>query len=124
MVRYCLAAAERLKQAPGLPFRISKHAIAQEIGVVAFIYQRPQLLPETIAVLEEVSEGRDDLAVRRIKWATERLREEDLPPTGYWQILARASVNWRVVRRAPMVREALWVAAQEFGIWAGSLVDS
>lgn len=115
------AAAERLKQSPGLPFRVSKHALAQEIGVVAVIYQRPHLLPETIAVLEEVSEGVNDMAVRRIKWAAESLREENWIPTSFWQVLARANVQWKVISRAPIVRAALRNVMREFGISARKL---
>jgi hypothetical protein len=74
-------------------------------------------------VLEEVSEGPDELAVRRIQWAAERLREEKRPPSDYREILARASVKWRVVKRAPIVKAAILAAAREFGISYGKLND-
>jgi hypothetical protein len=117
------AAAERLKQAPGRPLRVSKFALAREIGEVAVIYKRPHYLPQTIAVLEEVSEGLDDWAVRRIQWAAESLREENQQPTSCWQILTRAVVTWKVVREAPIVKAAIRTAAREFGISDGKLDD-
>jgi len=104
-------AAERLRQAPGRPLRVSKFAIAQEIGEVAVIYKQAHQIPQTAAVLKEVSESLDDWAVRRIQWAAKNFHQENRQPAVCGQILARANVTWKRVGSVPIVKAAL-----EFGL--------
>lgn len=109
-------AAERLRQAPGRPLRVSKFAIAQEIGEVAVIYKQAHHIPKTTAVLKEVSESLDDWAVRRIQWAAKNFHQENRQPAVCGQILARANVTWKRVGVVPIVKAALRTAALEFGL--------
>ena len=105
--------AERLKQAPGRPVRVSKNSIALEIGVWTIISIQAHHLPLTQAVLEEVSESVDDWAARRIQWAAECFRQVGGRPTS-GQVLKRASVRRKSVRKKPVLQAALDAAMQIF----------
>jgi Tn7-like transposition protein D len=105
--------AERLKQAPGRPIRVSKNLIAQEIGVLPIIFIKALHLPLTNAVLEEVSESLDDWAVRRIQWAAECFRQAGGRPTP-GQVLKRAVVTRKKTRQKPALQAALDAAMRTF----------
>ncbi len=109
-------AAERLRQAPGRPLRVSKFAIAREIAEVAVIYKQAQHIPQTTTVLKEVSESLDDWAVRRIQWAAKSFHQEKQQPAVCGQILVRANVTWKRVGEVPIVKAVLRTAALEFGL--------
>ncbi len=110
------AVAERIRQTPGRPIRISRSAIGRELGGISAITEQAHRLPLTMAVLAEFSESSDEYAVRRIQWVVESFRMENQSPAGCWPILKRASVAWKTVREAPTVKAALRRAAQQFGI--------
>ena len=116
-------AAERLKQAPGRPIRVSKLAIAREIGALSVVNKQAHHIPQTIAVLEEVSESLNDWAVRRIERAVKSFHQENQRPTACNQILVRANVIWKTIREVPIVKAALRAAAMEFGLWDKRLED-
>jgi hypothetical protein len=112
------ATAERLKQAPGRPIRVSKSLIAQEIGVLPIIYSKAHHLPLTKAVLDEVSESLDDWAARRIQWAAECFRQAGGRPTS-GQVLKRATVRRKGIRNKPDLQAALNAAMRTFETQCG-----
>jgi hypothetical protein len=112
------ATAERLKQAPGRPIRVSKSLIAQEIGVLPIIYSKAHHLPLTKAVLEEVSESLDDWAARRIQWAAECFRQAGGRPTS-GQVLKRAAVTRKKIRKKPALQAAIDAAMRTFETQCG-----
>jgi Tn7-like transposition protein D/TniQ protein len=105
--------AERLKQAPGRPVRVSKILIAREIGALPIIFSKAHHLPLTKAVLEEVSESLDDWAARRIQWAAECFRQAGGRPTS-GQVLKRAVVTRKKTRKKPSLQAALDAAMRTF----------
>jgi hypothetical protein len=107
------ATAERLKQAPGRPIRVSKSLIAQEIGALPIIYSKAYHLPLTKAVLNEVSESLDDWAARRVQWAAECFRQAGGRPTS-GQVLKRAAVRRKGIRKKPALQTALDAAMRTF----------
>ncbi len=107
------ATAERLKQAPGRPIRVSKNLIAQEIGVLPIVFIKAPYLPLTNVVLEEVSESLDDWAIRRIQWAAECFRQAGGRPTS-GQVLKRAVVTKKKTRQKPALQAALDAAMRTF----------
>ena len=70
-------------------------------------------IPDTIAVLAEVTESLDEWAVRRIQWAAESFRQEGRRPTPE-QILNRAVVERKAIRNKPILRTALVTVMREF----------
>jgi hypothetical protein len=85
-------AAEKLRRTPGRPIRVSKSAIAREIGTIAVVTKRAHLVPQTIAVLEELSESLEEWAIRRIQWAADSFRRENQSAT-YWRLIQRAGIG-------------------------------
>jgi Tn7-like transposition protein D/TniQ len=105
--------AERLKQTPGRPIRVSKSLIAQEIGLLPIIFSKAHHLPLTKAILEEISESLDDWAVRRIQWAAECFRQAGQRPTS-GQVLKRAVVTRKKTRKKSALQAALDAAMRTF----------
>jgi Tn7-like transposition protein D/TniQ len=105
--------AERLKQAPGRPIRVSKNLIAQEIGVLPILFIKALHFPLTNAVLEEVSESLEDWAIRRIQWAAECFRQAGGRPTS-GQVLKCAAVRRKGIRKKPALQAALDAAMRIF----------
>ena len=56
--------------------RASQTAIAGNIGILALIAKRPELVPMTIQALKELSETMEDFAIRRVNWARDCLIKE------------------------------------------------
>jgi hypothetical protein len=108
------AAAESIRQDPGRPIRVSRLAIAKKIGELSVVTKQAHRIPLTIAVLEEVSESLDEWAVRRIHWAAETFRREGLRPTST-QVLNRAVVERRAIRKKLILRTALETVMRAFG---------
>ncbi|MDQ3742893.1 MAG: TnsD family transposase [Acidobacteriota bacterium] len=97
--------AGRIRSAPGRPVRVSKTGVAKNIGVLAVISKRGNLLPLTVKALDKVSESVENYAVRRVLWAAECFREEGICPT-IWQLQGRAAVSDKVAKH-PVVRAAI-----------------
>ncbi len=76
------SAAVHLRTAPGCPIKITKNAIAREINMPTWLLRKPVLekLPLTSEVCAIVIETPESFALRRIRWAIERYREEDICP--------------------------------------------
>lgn len=105
------ASALRLKSAPGRPLQVSIAAIGKDIGERALLQMRLHKLPLTAQVLAEVAETHEDCGVRRIWWAAELYRQENMSPTRY-QIARRAEV--RDMMESLKINEALDMAAHAF----------
>lgn len=106
--------AQRLKNAPGRPVRVTITAIGKDIGQQALLQKHLGKLPLTLRTLAEVSESREDAAVRRVWWAAERFQKEGACPKR-WQLVKRAGVG-RLVARRRVVAEtdaALLLLTQE-----------
>jgi Tn7-like transposition protein D/TniQ len=79
LAREVRRAAVTLKSLPEKPVRVVKREIARYLGEYYLLSNSncPAKLPLTFTTLNEVVETRTDFALRRIRWAEERLREED-----------------------------------------------
>lgn len=84
--------AARMMKTDSRPVRVSKTALARELGILALVYKRPDLLPVTIKALEESAETGVGYAIRRIKWARECF-EKERKYAKYWDLVARAALR-------------------------------
>jgi hypothetical protein len=84
--------AARLKNAPERPVQITVAAIARDIGQLANIQKHLDKLPLTAQVLAEVVETREEFAVRRVEYAAECFRQENVYPKE-WQLVRRAGLR-------------------------------
>jgi hypothetical protein len=76
------ASVVRLKSALGRPERVTRPAIARDIGAATLFPSKLHKMPLTSQVLDNVLESREGYAVRRIRWATNLYRQESvIPPT-------------------------------------------
>lgn len=57
------------------PVRITKTRIGREIGAVHAVVYCLDKLPKTKAIIEQYQESRDDILVRKVKWAMAKLEE-------------------------------------------------
>lgn len=90
-------ATKLLKEASGRPVRITKSLIAREIDTHSLNKQLDKL-PRTRKALEEVVETRFEFANRRLRWAADSFRKENLSPCRS-ALLLRASIGsdiWEV----------------------------
>lgn len=97
--------ALRLKKSPGRPVRITRSAIAREMGLPGYLLGEANLekLPLTEKALIGSLEDIEAFAIRQIRWAAARYRQEHLVPTKAQ--LLRSSVAWRL-RESPLVQQA------------------
>jgi hypothetical protein len=95
---------ERLINAPGRPIRVSRTAIAREMRQVAAIFKSADKLPLTNKALDELGESIESYAIRRVRWATECFRRENVR-ANYWQLLTKAAVGYDIAKR-PAVKAA------------------
>lgn len=102
--------AERIRSTPGRPVRVSKTAVAKNIGALAVISKRGNLLPLTIKALDDVNESIEDYAVRRVAWAAECFRGEGVCPS-IWQLQVKAAVSNRVAK-CPILKAAMEAALE------------
>jgi hypothetical protein len=100
--------AERLKNAPGCPVQITETAIARDIGQLANIQKQLDKLPLTAQVLAEVVETREQFAVRRVEYAAECFRQENVYPKE-WQLVRRAGLRLDM-EAAQQVKKAIAAA--------------
>jgi hypothetical protein len=75
------AEAKLLEKLTGKPIRITKDLIARKINRRSLINYQLDKLPRTRKALEKVVETRLQFALRRLRWAAETFREENLTPS-------------------------------------------
>jgi hypothetical protein len=102
--------AERLKNAPERPVQITVAAIARDIGQLANIQKHLDKLPLTAQVLAEVVETREQFAVRRVEYAAECFRQENVYPKE-WQLVRRAGLR-PDMEAVQQVKEAIAAALE------------
>jgi hypothetical protein len=83
---------QRLKTAPGRPVKVTKTAIVSDLGQLRLIYQHKDKLPLTISSIEELTETREEFAIRRIQWATKYFCEANVCPK-QWELLRQAGIK-------------------------------
>jgi hypothetical protein len=97
--------ANKMRALPGRPVRITATSIAYNLGVAYVWSKRAHVLPQTCKALIEVGETRDQLAVRRVEWATAIFEKLGLSPAA-WRIALKAGLSGEVAKR-PVVKEAI-----------------
>ncbi|MBD2541392.1 TnsD family Tn7-like transposition protein, partial [Coleofasciculus sp. FACHB-SPT36] len=100
--------AQRLQSFPQRPTKVTKTAIASDLGQLRLIQPQKDKLPCTTKALEELAETREEFAIRRIQWASECFREENVYPKR-WQLLRQAGIRPDLAE-APQVKEAITLA--------------
>lgn len=100
--------AQQMKDAPSRPVWLTKTAITRKLGCYTLIQKEIDKLPLTALVLSEVVETQVEYAIRRLEWATECFRRENIYPPR-WQLLTRASLKPNTVA-LPCVQQAIEVA--------------
>lgn len=91
-------AAQQLKEKPGRSVRVSRSAIARELGFKSQVIRQLKKLPKTDDTLTKLIESGLDFALRRIRRAAVYFREEGIIPTRT-QLLHKACVGtfyWKV----------------------------
>ena len=76
---------------PGRPRRITKTSILKEADCISLLKVNSEKLPNSLESLNNLEESRDAYVMRKIRWAAEFLRAENLPVT-YWNIIKNACV--------------------------------
>lgn len=89
--------AEKMLTAAGRPVQASRTAIAGKLGILALVYKNPDKLPLTIKTLREVSESCKEFAIRRIRWAADCYRREQVL-ADQWKLQIRAAVGNKMVQ--------------------------
>jgi Tn7-like transposition protein D/TniQ len=84
-------AASSIKDAPGRPVQVTKTAIGRTIGAITLLQRKLYKMPLTAQILAGVVETREQYAVRRVWWAADLYRQEDVLPRE-WQLVMRANV--------------------------------
>ena len=84
--------ADRIREAPGRPIRISVTSLGKQIGKLAVVTKRGHLVPLTKQALVDVSETAEGCAVRRVNWAAKTLRAEGFS-LSRWRILSKAVIG-------------------------------
>ena len=106
------ATAQRLRNAPGEPGRVTRAQLEKAIPSLGWLLSRPGDFPQTARAFQEVRETREAFALRRIEWAAEQYQEEALRPTRA-ELIARAKA--RRVLGVPAVQAALEEALTSLG---------
>jgi hypothetical protein len=89
-------AAKLLKEMPGRPVRITQTLLAKKID--RYIDNQLDKMPQTWKVLDKVVETRLQFDLRRLRWAADSFREENVSPSRS-ALLQRASIGsdiWEV----------------------------
>jgi hypothetical protein len=97
-------AAAAMLALPGRPVRLTRAALARRAGHAALIEQHLYRLPRVAAALVALEETRSSHGVRKIWWATERIREE-----------GTQGEAWALIRRAALRRDLANELAAEIG---------
>jgi hypothetical protein len=104
---YSAAAREtsaKMLTAIGRPVQASRTAISKSLGILAVVTKSSAKLPLTNKTLDEVSESVTAFAIRRIRWAANCFRQEQVP-ANQWKLQTRAAVS-NEMARDPEVRVA------------------
>lgn len=97
-------AATTIRQKEPRLKRITKTAIGRELGQITLLLQKTHKMPLSAQLLTSVIETREEFAIRRISWVTERFREEHFTPRS-WHLVQRAGVY--AMKDFPSVRDAI-----------------
>jgi Tn7-like transposition protein D/TniQ len=101
--------AARIRNGPGRPVRVTRTAVARDLGVVSLFQKHLHKMPQTSRALASVVESSEEFAVRRVWRASNLYLKEGVRPRR-WQVILRANV-YRY-REDSKVREALQDALQ------------
>jgi hypothetical protein len=118
------ASALRLRNAPGRPGGITKQAIARDLDEKTSLMYKDALvkLPLTVQILETVVESRVGLAIRRVKWAADHFRQENIVPA-YSTLGLRAGIDhsiWYIPEVRAAFENSLRLLEQEVvASWGG-----
>jgi hypothetical protein len=97
---YSAAAREtsaKMLTAIGRPVQASRTAISKSLGILAVVTKSSAKLPLTNKTLDEVSESVTAFAIRRIRWAAECYRQEQVR-ANQWKLQTRAAVSNKMAR--------------------------
>lgn len=100
-----LVEAERVRALPGRPVMITATLIAHSLEIGYVCSKRAHVLPLTNKALKEVAETCDQVAVRRVEWATACFEHQGLSPAA-WRIAVQAGLNGKAAKR-PVIKAAL-----------------
>jgi len=91
----------------GRPRQVTVNAIGQHLDKNVLLTRQISKLPLTAKVLSEVIETREQIAVRRVRWATQFFLEKNINPAPS-QLQLKAGVH--PLKDIPEVKEALNLA--------------
>jgi hypothetical protein len=94
--------AERVRNGPGRPVRVTATKIAKAIGCLQMTSKRGTLLPLTVKTLAKVSESTEEIAVRRVEWAARCYRDEGIRPNKE-HLRCRAGMSLDIAKRPPVM---------------------
>ncbi len=97
-------AIEQVMSASGRPVRASWSAIARRIGQLTTLNKRPENLPLTKGVLDQLSESQESYAARRVWWAAECFKKERVR-ANISKLMTRSAVSYGMYK-APEVKAA------------------
>lgn len=95
----------------GRPVRASRTAIAKNLGILAVVTKDSAKLPLTNKALDEITENTTAFAIRRIRWAADCYRQEQVP-ADRWKLQMRAAVSNKIARD-PEVKAAFEECVRE-----------
>lgn len=105
-------AANQITNAPREPRRVTRDLLEKAAPGVGWLLSSPEDFPLTAQAFREVRETREAFALRRIRWALQRYKEESSKPTRR-EFVLRAKA--RRVQDAPLVRSAIGEALDSLG---------
>jgi hypothetical protein len=83
--------ATRIANSTSRPVRITRTAIARDLGVVSLFQKHLHKMPNTRSLLSNFVESQDEFAIRRVWWVASRYLQEGVFPQG-WQLIYRANL--------------------------------
>ena len=104
------ASVVRLTSTPLRPIRLTISEISRDIGLLPSMEDCLDKLPLTALLLDEVVETHEMFAVRRIQWAAELYKQENISPTR-WQLMKRSGVI-EAHKKWPLVQSAIDAALE------------
>ncbi|MGF2011009.1 TnsD family Tn7-like transposition protein [Nostoc sp. DedVER01b] len=106
---------QRLKENVNPIIWVTRTTIANSLNYPASAWIKKHLnnLPMTANVVEELSETREEFAVRKVQWAADCFRQENLCPQR-WELVRRASLRPKTTE-LPLVKEAIATALEALG---------
>ncbi|GAX45296.1 Tn7-like transposition protein D [Tolypothrix sp. NIES-4075] len=104
--------ARSIKSTLGHPVRVTRGAIGRDLDRKPLLDQYLHKLPLTAKALAQVVETYEEFAIRRIQWAAECFRQENIHPTRS-QLVCRASMKPKIAA-ASLVQVAIETALASF----------